>query len=428
MELARVIRRSSSVALAVASVAVGGAVAWAEDEAEEGGREVPAELVPVLNAAQRALEADDPRAALRILGSYEGEPDPLQKLLAAYAHMDLDQPDQAETAFRAALDLDGALEQARTGLARSLVAQEKWSGAIEILRTVVDVDRSSAIELGLYARSALESGDLRLASLLAERGLLRFPEDMTLRRIDVEVLVRREAWSDAMEAALGILAREPADRLAWRQLAAAADRAAPELGIPALEAATLAAPDDWITALRLARRLYDLGDHSRVLELVEDGLRRAPNDVADDWRRLGMAAAVQAGRYARAAAWSSARVVDGEAAGAGQGAGAVDGEGAGAGSDLAMLVEAHRLLDAGSTEAALEAFAKVAARRRLPSETLWSLVETARDAGRPGLKTFFARATLARCDTWAPAAAAVLATEAARDLAPETLLTASCGT
>lgn len=376
--------------------------------ADDGRREVPEALVPVLNAAQRALESDDPRAALRILGTYEGDPDPLQRLLAGYAYVDLDQNDKAEQSFRAALELDDSLEQARTGLARSLVAQEKWAGAIEVLRGVVDIDRSPAIELALYARAAYEAGDLRLASLLAERGLLRFPEDVTLRRIDVEVLVRREAWSDALEAALGLLARVPDDELGWRQLAAAADRAAPELAVPALEAAAMVSPERSGLALRFARRLYEQGDYARVIDLVSERLRaRRAGDTADAWRQLGVAAAVRAGAWKRAAEWTPA---DSAAA-----------------DDLSALVDAHQKLEAGQASEALDLFARITARRQLPSDQLWTLVEASESAERPGLRTYFARATLARCDVWAPAAAAVLATQADRDLDPDILLRASCG-
>jgi len=383
------------------------AVAPAHAEEPEDRREVPEDLVPVLNAAQRALEADDPQAAVRILDSYEGDPDPLQQLLAGYARMDLDQPAEAESVFRSALELDDALEQARTGLARALVAQEKWKGAIEILRKTVDVERSDALELGLYARCALEAGDLRLASLLAERGLLRFPEDITLRRIDVEVLVRREAWSRALEAALGLLSRAPRDELGWRQLAVAADRAAPELAVAALEGAMLVAPENQGIALRFARRLYDSGDYVMVLELARRRLASGAGEATEDWRRMGLSAAVRANDWKAAARWS-----------------ATSGSGS---DDLAQLVTAHQRLDEGKIDAALELFAEVSSRRRIDSDQLWSLVERAETARRPGLRTYFARATLARCDAWAPAAAAVLATQSERDLDPDVLLEASCG-
>jgi tetratricopeptide (TPR) repeat protein len=386
------------------------APAAAQSDGTEPQREVPPALVPILNAAQRALEADDAPAALRILATYDGAPDPLHRLLAGYAHMDLDQLTEAEAAFRSALELDDGIEQARTGLARSLVAQEKWSDAIGVLREVVDVERSPAVELGLYARAAYESGDLRLASLLAERGVLRFPADLTLRRIDLEVLVRRGAWNDALEAALSLLASEPTDPLAWRQLAAAADRVAPELALPALEAASLAAPDDAAVSLRFARRLYDLGDYGRVVAWAQARLDgRGERVVPPGLRQLALSAAVRAGDWSAAADWAGGE------------------DDALLHDDLVILARAHRRLAAGEVEPALELFAEVASRRRLPTDEMWQLVGAARRAGRPGLRTYFARATLARCDPWAPAAAAVLAAEAGRDLDPDVLLEASCG-
>lgn len=405
MELARMTRRSIATFALVASCGLAGGLDRLAIAQDDDRREVPEALVPVLNAAQRALEADDPKAALRILGSYEGPNDPLQQLLLGYAHMALDQGAKAEAAFRASLELDDGLEQARTGLARALVAQEKWKEAIGILRTIVDVDQSDAMELGLYARAAYEAGDLRLASLLAERGLLRFPDDVTLRRIDVEVLIRREAWSDALEAAMGLLAMKPDDGLAWAQLAAAADRAAPELAVPALEAATLVAPERHGYALRLARKLYDLGDHERVVELIDERLKRGVGDLASAFRQLGVSSAVSARDWRAAAKWARSSQS----------------------RDIELLVDAHAKLDDGRVDAALEQFSQVASRRRLPTDQLWSLVEVADGADRPGLKTYFARAALARCDVWAPAAAAVLATQADRKIDPDQLLRASCG-
>jgi tetratricopeptide (TPR) repeat protein len=242
----------------------------------EPKREVPEALVPVLNAAQRALEASDPAAAIRILRSYQGPEDALQQLLLGYAHFDLEAYEESEKAFVAALKLDPALDQATTGLARSRGAREDWAGVIEVLRGEVDPETSDAPELGLYARAAFERGDLRLAALLAERGVMRFPEDVPLRRLDVAILLEREDWDEAAEAALGLLAREPDDPLLWRQLAAATERSDSVLSVAALEAASLASLDDDRLKLGLAARLVEAGAAPAAAAVLEEVKAEVP--------------------------------------------------------------------------------------------------------------------------------------------------------
>lgn len=287
----------------------------------EEPREVSAELAKVLTAGQRALEAGDAGAALRILSSYAGDPDPLQRLLEGYAHHDLEAYDEAERAFEQALELDDTLIEARQGLARTRVVAGRWKEAVQILKTFVDVDNSSAAEIGLYARAAFEQGDLRLATLLTERGLVRFPDDLPLRRLDVALLLQRRAYPAAMEAALAVLVQVPEDPLAWRQLAAAADRVraagsgdevavGPEatlqagpLALAALEAAELVDPGDMQVRLRRAAALFERG----AVDAAADALapQRWPSKPASA-TRLAVRAHLDAGRVEGAIAWADA--------------------------------------------------------------------------------------------------------------------------
>ena len=257
-------------------------------EEEEAPREVPKALVPVINAGQRALEAGDPQAALRILESYEGEPDPLQQILIGYAHLEQDEGREAEAAFRRATELDPELKQARMGLARSQAAQEDWEGVLKTLRGEVALDDSDAGLLGLYGRAAFESGDLRLAAVVSERGVVRFPDDIPLRRLDVAVLLQREDWEEAAQAALGLLSQRPNDPLLWRQLAAALERSDATLSTAALEAASMVADTDQLRTTHAARLVQeDAPDAAlRVLEKLEDAptkLRWAAAAGAEKW-------------------------------------------------------------------------------------------------------------------------------------------------
>lgn len=143
-------------------------------------------------------------------------------------------------------DADSAsLRQAAFERAQQNAAEGRWSEAADILTPLIEPERASADALAFLTRAVFESGDLRRARLLSERGLLRFPKDLRFRRLDLAVLVARRSWSEAAAAAKSLLAQDFADPIAWRQLAAAS------LALPeeserrvVLEAAHLAAPDD----------------------------------------------------------------------------------------------------------------------------------------------------------------------------------------
>ncbi|MEM9112562.1 MAG: tetratricopeptide repeat protein [Myxococcota bacterium] len=234
-------------------------------------REVPEKLVPVINAGQRALEEGNPAAALRILNSYEGDADPLQQILIGYAHLELDQGVQAEAAFRRATELDPELQQARMGLARAQAAQENWAEVMKTLRGRVALDEDPPAVLGLYARAAFEAGDLRLAAVVAEHGVVRFPDDIALRRLDVAILLQREDWEEAAQAALGLLSVQPNDALLWRQLAAAMERSDATLSTAALEAASMITGGEALAVTHAARLVQEEAPDAalRVLEKVD---------------------------------------------------------------------------------------------------------------------------------------------------------------
>ncbi len=379
--------------MVVLTLVLGGAAR--AEPSSSGPREVPAELVPVLEAARRALEASDPAAALRIVDSYRGPTDPLQALLRGYALSELDRHEAAEAAYREALALDPELTQAQQGLARSLSAQGKWGDAVATLRASFDLDGSDAATLGTYARAAFEAGDERLATLLVERGLVRFPDNLAFRRLDAALLLRREDWKPAMSATLSILAREPRDRLAWRQLAAAAERAAPELALAALEGATLAAPDDESLALRLARRQLDAQMFGAVLDQAEAW--RSRTERLSRWQGLALTAALESRDWRAAVSWAE-------------------------NTTWAPLVKAQLALSDGRDERALELFRKALADGGADSRDLIRFARIAGELNRTIELQSYARLVLSRCDPWSPAAAALLGHD------PEgALVSATCG-
>ena len=194
---------------------------------------------------------------------------------------------------------EGELERAR-----QLAVEGQWSEAATALTPLVDPEISPADPLVLLTRAVLETGDIRRARLLAERGLLRFPDDLRFRRLDAAVLVARRQWPEAAAAARSILAERPDDDVAWRQLAAATLAGADDAEKRAvLEAAYLATPDDAVLFEKHVRAQFLAGHLPTAVGLIKRALDRA--DVARDGRfvRLAVRIAEAAGEPALARTW-----------------------------------------------------------------------------------------------------------------------------
>jgi len=271
--------------------------------AEEDSRAVPRALIPILSQAEASLKANNPRAALTILATWDGDPDPLHALLTGHANYHSEKIEDAEVAYRLALKLDPKLRHASFGLARALVDRAAWRDAAKVLSQVVEVDSATANELGLYARVAYELRDLRLASLLVERGILRFPADQTFRRLDVAVLLERGDLDGAYEAAWSFLTKDPQDALAWRQLAVVTEGSKnTELRLATLEAAMLSNSKD--RRLRRAHMLaqFEAGHTGPALAMVERMIAESKTtDVS--LIELGVRIADEAGDMTQARSW-----------------------------------------------------------------------------------------------------------------------------
>lgn len=353
-------RRTSLAAVTLAAMVTVSARASAEPPAK---KEIPEALLPILASAEDALSADDPKRALEALARWKGDPDSIHALLRGAAHQALSQQAEAEAAYRAALALDPELRAARVGLARALVAQRSWNEAAEVLGALVDVEKGTAPELGLYARVAFERGDLRLASLLVERGMVRFPNDRGFRRLDVALALERGDWTTAREAARALLAQNPGDGRVWRQLAAAVERVEADdlVRLATLEAAALANPGDAGLTRRHALAQLEAGHAMAALAVLEPRIEARPQDA--ELLELGARIADAAGVPERARGWL-ARVPED------------------ARSEAMRLLEARLALDAGEDAAARRALEALIRSGRASSQVyLWAgqLAERAGD-------------------------------------------------
>ncbi len=200
-------------------------------------RTVPEEVARVLRAVQAST---NPAEQWAILAAYQGKPHALVALARGHAQSILGHEPEATQEYRDALRLDPSLHEAALALARQSAAHEAWAEAIQLLAAHCDPATADAPALMLYAQAALGMNDLRLATVLDQQALARFPADQGVRRLDVAVLTRSGRSAEAAVAARGALAHDPQNADLWRQLAwAEQDRGDQQAALAALEAAWL---------------------------------------------------------------------------------------------------------------------------------------------------------------------------------------------
>lgn len=233
--------------------------------AADSKREVTAEQAKLLIEVTKA----EPAAALTLLTGYKGEAHPLITLTLAqtYWRLALAATDDitssshraaAEQAYANVLKLDPTVRQAHLGLAQCAAAREDWLTASREAAAGVDPSLGDRGEVTFLAHAALRAQDWRLASIAAHAGILRFPDDATLRRIELNVLQHAGRAEDVREAVLALLAKDPGDADLWRHLAWAAQETKREdEALAALEAAVVLKPSD--QALRRALATAQLG-------------------------------------------------------------------------------------------------------------------------------------------------------------------------
>ena len=180
----------------------------------------------------------------------------------------------------------------------------EWAKAAQALSPRLDPATAPAPALALLTRAVLESGDVRRARLLAERGLFRFPDDLQFRRLDLAVLIARRQWPEAVAAAKSVLAQRPDDAIAWRQLAAATLESADEAEQRAvLEAAMLAIPDDPVLYDKHVRAQFLAEHYPTAARWVEKALERPDLVSNPSFIRLAVRVAEAAQRPRLARRW-----------------------------------------------------------------------------------------------------------------------------
>jgi|GEM_PF-1382416 len=234
---------------------------------------LPKDLAERLRAAQADLRKGRPAAAVERLKTLPErvEDHALRHLVLGHAHLRQGHLEAAAAAYRKALTMDPAMTEAGLGLAQVRVRQKRWGPAADLLGRHLDTDACAADLLLLYAQTARELADGRLARLLVEKGIARFPSEARFRRMDLALAVDEGDAQAAARAAEDLLARSPGDANLWRHLAWARGEAGETTGrIAALEAATLADPSDLPTRRALLAAELSAGNWPTVLARGRD--------------------------------------------------------------------------------------------------------------------------------------------------------------
>lgn len=251
------------------------------------------------------VAAAEPAEAVRLVDGWDGEPHALLLLARGQARWRLDQRAPAEADFRAALERDPGLRQAHLGLAQCAAAREDWAAASRSAAAGIDAGNADAAQFAFLAGLALRAEDWRLATLAAQQGILRFPDDERLRRAELTVLVHAGRAEDARQAVLALLARAPGDAALWRHLAWSEQQLGrDEASLAALEAALLLQPADRALRQQLVQAQLARGLVQAALLSVRPLLEPASGDPAV--AVLGSRAAADAGELALARAWLDA--------------------------------------------------------------------------------------------------------------------------
>ncbi len=273
-------------------------------------RTVPAAVAEVLRKAEAAAPAE----ALALLEAWEGQQHALILLARGQARwrlIDGAQPQgdalaAAERDFAAALRLDAQLRPAQLGLAQCAAAREDWPAAAAAAGAAIDPATADAGLLAFLATAGLRAGDWRLAEVAAHYGIMRFPRERSLRRIELAVLVNAGRHAAAREAVLALLDQEPGDAQLWRHLAWSAQEGGDaDAAVAALEVALALAPGDAATRRSLAQMQAGRGIPQAALETLRP-LLAEPAQAAPELLAFAARLAGEAGEARQGLAWLAA--------------------------------------------------------------------------------------------------------------------------
>jgi len=264
--------------------------------------ELPPPLAKLLTDAQGELAGGRPAKAIELLMAFKGKDDhALRHLILGHAYLRQDKLAAAGGSYGKALEMDSTLVEAGIALAQVLGRQGKWAEAAKLLGRYIVVDSCPADVLLLYAQVARRVDDTRLCTLLVRKGIIRFPDDLDFRRLDLAMHAAVGDHAAMRETVLLLLGKTPGKCTLWQHLAFAHRQTGDEVGaLAALEVAVLCDPSDttaqkrllaahlaggdWLTAIKRGRALL-AGVHGKAVAAdvsVMDLLIRAADTGQED--------------------------------------------------------------------------------------------------------------------------------------------------
>jgi predicted Zn-dependent protease len=287
--------------------------------ATDAVRSVPQSVADLLTKANQATPAE----VVTLITAWTGEPHPLLLLARGRARWRLAQDaaanpgtehgrliTAAEADFAAALKLDQSLKQAHLGLAQCAADRGDWSAATREIAAGMDLEGADHALMAFFATAALRANDWRLATLATQQGILRFPDDAVLRKLEVAVLVHGGQAEQARQAILALLAHDPVDVDLWRQLAwSAHETGRTDETLGALEAALALKPADPLVRRQLAEAQLSQGLPQAALVTVTPLIGDPPRaEALADYHLMQLAsrAAADGGALNQARSWLSA--------------------------------------------------------------------------------------------------------------------------
>lgn len=234
-----------------------------------GGAEekVSRELANLLNQSREHLQAGRYDKVIQLLAPFKGKDHPSRRLMMGYAYEKLSDPDRAAGQYQAALKLDPKMSAAGLALAQIYASKGQWSPAAGLLGEYTNIDACPKNVLLLYTQVAGKMKDRRLQSLLAAKGIARFPTDRTFKRIDLQNLLDSGSYPAARQSVLGMLADEPVNAELWGQLAFIQERSDRDTRKQsAIEAVLLCDPENLTNHRRFLAGQIGLGNFHAAIE------------------------------------------------------------------------------------------------------------------------------------------------------------------
>jgi protein O-GlcNAc transferase len=207
---------------------------------------------------------------------------------------ELQQPEEAERAFRRALEIDPELHPALSHLARLLDGLGRAEEAVALHRRAIAIEPRNAVSLRGLGKLLYEQGKLAEAEGLYRRALELTPDHVeTMNALGV-VLKDLRRSDEAMTLWRRVIERAPDYAPAHNNLGVMLRllRRPAEAAAPLRRALDLD-PQDNTTAANLAHVLLNLGQTTEAESVARDILARAP-DSAEGHLMLGFTQAYQA--------------------------------------------------------------------------------------------------------------------------------------